>query len=110
ADGDRRTDTQHFLYADGDNYRLVVESSTKLHRVNGSFTMYARTDWKWGKGSEGSYRVPYMETVWVDNNFAHGLATAREYDLDTGNVLEVWSPNGHRTFFEYDSRKLFVSL
>lgn len=118
ANGDRRTDTQYYLYSDSSNYRLVVSSETKLHRASGVFAVYAKTETDWGNASIGdtSFRVPWVTAVYIDNNLS--LKTSRDFDLATGNLKRIWKPaqwalnsnrstNLLRTTFSYDNRQLF---
>jgi hypothetical protein len=122
TNGDRRADTQYYLYADGTNYRLVTISDTKLHQVSGAFTTYGKTEYKWEDSALGdtSYRVPYSTAVWIDNNFANRIETARQYELTTGNLKKIWKPvqwaanqnrstNLARTEYLYDARQLFAA-
>jgi RHS repeat-associated protein len=112
ADGDRESDIQPMLLADGSSYRLNTLAVTKSQQVAGSLVMYAKT----AHVFDPSSIVPVTDEVWTDNVDAHRLITKRQIDPGTGNVLQRWKPqqnpdaggDGNATSYTYDARKLFA--
>jgi RHS repeat-associated protein len=119
ANGDRKVDTNFYLYADAGNYRLVVLDETKRSQVAGVFVPYAKTATTWVDNGDASYRVPWRSAVYTDTALSNSLVTARDFDLTTGNITKLWKPvqwasnpnrstNLRRTTYTYDSRKLYL--
>ncbi len=104
ADGDRKTVMTHAVSADATTYRIRGLTTTKQHKVSGSFVTYAKSAQSW----DSTYRVPLTDEVWVDTVDNNRSITTRTYDMTTGNVTSVENARGKITDFEYDARKLFV--
>ncbi|MBA3405681.1 MAG: hypothetical protein H0U13_13540, partial [Gemmatimonadaceae bacterium] len=110
ADGDRETIRTFQLLADGITYRARPRTTTLDHRVNGSMTMYAKSDQTW----DPTLAANLTNETWFDGNDANRAISRNVVDMTTGNVLERWKPVQNaaastRTTLTYDARKLFVA-
>ncbi len=120
GDGDRVSSTTFALHSDASSYRLRPRRTIRQQQAAGSLTTFAQSETVW----DPTFRVPENVDVWSSQPEIPCTAAATEehcarthsvFDMDTGNVLQVfkpeqWSAGGvKKTALAYDVRNLFVA-
>jgi RHS repeat-associated protein len=104
ADGDRQTVSTYALYSSASSYRLRTLTTTKNHRVAGTWQLYDKSAATW----DSARGLQLTSEQWIDGVDANRLITTNTYDA-LGNLETVTDPRGNTIVNEYDIRKLFVA-